>query len=29
MVAKVCALIKQALSEVVDTVKWRGVPVWE
>lgn len=27
--ARVRALIKQALPDVVETVKWRGVPVWE
>lgn len=27
--ALVRALIKQALPDVVETVKWRGVPVWE
>ena len=29
MLAKVRALIKQADPEVVETWKWRGVPVWE
>jgi hypothetical protein len=29
MLAHVRALIKQADSEVVETWKWRGVPVWE
>ncbi|WP_230534390.1 DUF1801 domain-containing protein [Microvirga roseola] len=27
--AKVRALIRQALPDVVEAVKWRGVPVWE
>lgn len=27
--AQMRALIKQALPDVVETVKWRGVPVWE
>lgn len=27
--ALVRALIKQALPDVVEAVKWRGVPVWE
>ena len=27
--ARVRALIKQAVPEVVETWKWRGVPVWE
>ena len=27
--ARVRALIKQAAPEVVETWKWRGVPVWE
>ncbi|WP_115731345.1 DUF1801 domain-containing protein [Aminobacter aminovorans] len=27
--ARVRALIKQAVSEVVEEWKWRGVPVWE
>lgn len=27
--AKIRALIKQADPEVVETLKWRGVPVWE
>ncbi len=27
--AQVRALIKAALPDVVETVKWRGVPVWE
>jgi hypothetical protein len=26
--AKVRALIRQAVPDVVDAVKWRGVPVW-
>ncbi|HEY1632275.1 MAG TPA: DUF1801 domain-containing protein [Rhizomicrobium sp.] len=29
MLAKVRALIKQADPDVVETWKWRGVPVWE
>jgi hypothetical protein len=29
MLARVRALIKQAVPEVVETWKWRGVPVWE
>jgi len=29
MLAHVRALIKQADTEVVEEVKWRGVPVWE
>jgi hypothetical protein len=29
MLARVRALIKQADPEVVETWKWRGVPVWE
>jgi hypothetical protein len=29
MLADVRALIKQALPEVVEEWKWRGVPVWE
>lgn len=29
MLAQIRALIKQALPDVVETVKWRGVPVWE
>lgn len=29
MLARVRALIKQALPDVVETWKWRGVPVWE
>ena len=29
MLARVRTLIKQADSEVVETWKWRGVPVWE
>jgi hypothetical protein len=29
MLACVRALIKQAVPEVVETSKWRGVPVWE
>jgi hypothetical protein len=27
--ARVRALIRQAVPDVVETVKWRGVPVWE
>ncbi|WLI91250.1 DUF1801 domain-containing protein [Massilia sp. R2A-15] len=27
--ARVRSIIKQAVPEVVETVKWRGVPVWE
>ncbi len=27
--AQVRALIKQAVPDVIETVKWRGVPVWE
>ena len=27
--ARVRALIRQALPDVVEAVKWRGVPVWE
>lgn len=27
--ARVRMLIKQAVPDVVETVKWRGVPVWE
>jgi hypothetical protein len=27
--ARIRALIKQADAEVVETLKWRGVPVWE
>ena len=29
MLARVRAIIKQADPEVVEEVKWRGVPVWE
>jgi hypothetical protein len=29
MLARVRALIKQAVPEVVEEWKWRGVPVWE
>src|SRR3989337_617977 len=29
MLARVRALIKQADPDVVETWKWRGVPVWE
>ena len=29
MLAHVRALIKQAVPDVVETWKWRGVPVWE
>ena len=29
VLVRVRALIKQALPDVVETVKWRGVPVWE
>ncbi|HEY8337454.1 MAG TPA: DUF1801 domain-containing protein [Tardiphaga sp.] len=29
MLARVRALIKQALPDVVEAWKWRGVPVWE
>ena len=28
LLARVCALIKQAGAEVVEEWKWRGVPVW-
>jgi hypothetical protein len=28
MLAKVRALIRQAVPDVVEAVKWRGVPVW-
>ena len=27
--ARVRALIRQAVPDVIETVKWRGVPVWE
>jgi len=29
MLARVRALIRQALPDVIEAVKWRGVPVWE
>lgn len=29
MLARVRALIREAVPEAVETVKWRGVPVWE
>jgi hypothetical protein len=29
MLAPVRALIRQAMPDVVEAVKWRGVPVWE